>query len=98
MSVPTKNIYCISGLGADERAFERLKIAGCSLHFVDRIPPLPNETLFSYAGRMSERITEISPVVIGLSFGGMIAIEMAKQIPIEKLILISSVKTRNEIP
>src|SRR5215213_684757 len=98
MSTVTKNIYCISGLGADERVFDRLNINGCSLHHLKWIPPLVNETLPSYAARMSGQIKEKNPVLLGLSFGGMIAVEIAKQIAIEKLILISSVKTSNEIP
>ena len=36
--------------------------------------------------------------MIGVSFGGIIAIEMAKQIEMSKLILISSVKTKADIP
>jgi pimeloyl-ACP methyl ester carboxylesterase len=98
MSELSKNIYCISGLGADERAFERLNIHNYSLHYMRAIPPLANESLSSYAARMLDQVKENHPVILGLSFGGMIAIEMAKQIAIEKLILISTVKTYNEIP
>ncbi len=98
MSRSAKNIYCISGLGADERAFERLSISGCSLQCLKWIAPLHNENLSSYAKRMSGQIEGDSPIIIGLSFGGMIAIEMAKQISIDKLILISTVKTYKEIP
>jgi pimeloyl-ACP methyl ester carboxylesterase len=98
MSIATKNIYCISGLGADERAFERLSINGCSLHHVKWIAPLVNETLSSYAVRMSVQVKEKNPVLLGLSFGGMIAVEIAREVAVEKLILISSVKTSNEIP
>jgi len=98
MSETSKNIYCISGLGADERAFDRIKIDGCLLHHLNSISPLPNEDLSSYAKRMSEQVKKPNPILLGLSFGGMIAVEMAKHIDIEKLILISSVKTSNEVP
>jgi hypothetical protein len=37
-------------------------------------------------------------VVIGTSLGGMLAIEIAKQVPLNKVILISSIKTVNEAP
>ena len=80
MSIPTKNIYCISGLGADEKAFDRLKVNGYSLHHLKWIPPLANENLSSYARRKLNDIKENNPIILGLSFGGMIAIEMAKQI------------------
>ena len=98
MNISTKNIYCISGLGADEKAFDRLNVSGYSLHHLKWIPPLTNENLSSYASRMLNQVQETSPIILGLSFGGMIAIEMAKHIAIEKLILISTVKTYLEIP
>lgn len=98
MSNLSKNIYCISGLGADERAFELLNINNYSLQYLKPISPLSNESLSSYAFRMLDQVGQEKPVILGLSFGGMIAIEMAKQIAIEKLILISTVKTYNEMP
>jgi pimeloyl-ACP methyl ester carboxylesterase len=98
MSNSFKNIHCISGLGADERAFERLKVNRCSLQHLQWLPVLENENLRSYAGRMAEQLKVENPVILGLSFGGMIAIEMAKQIKVETIILISSVKTYYELP
>ncbi|MFM2225540.1 MAG: hypothetical protein RJA07_1742 [Bacteroidota bacterium] len=93
-----ENIYCISGLGADKRAFQYLKIDGYQLHFIDWIIPFSSETIEHYAGRLLAQINSPKPILIGLSFGGIIAIEMAKQIETEKVILISSVKTKYEIP
>jgi pimeloyl-ACP methyl ester carboxylesterase len=98
MSSSLTNIYCISGLGADHRAFERLDVPGCRLQHINSIPPLPNEPLASYATRMFQLIGEENPIILGLSFGGMIAIEMAKQFSVQKLILVSTVKRYTEIP
>jgi pimeloyl-ACP methyl ester carboxylesterase len=94
----SQTIYCISGLGADERAFSRLQLPGYHLHFIAWIDPQPNESFTDYAKRMSRFIQEPEPIVIGLSFGGMLAIELTKLIKVKKLILISSVKTKNEEP
>lgn len=47
---------------------------------------------------MGEKIQHPSPVLLGVSFGGMIGIEIAKQIPLAKLIIVSSIKTANELP
>ena len=47
---------------------------------------------------MASQVPESDPILLGLSFGGMIAIEMAKHIKVKKVILVSAVKTRNEIP
>ncbi len=93
-----KTIYCISGLGADERAFSKLNIEGYQLKVIHWLQPRPRETLYHYARRMRAEITEKDPIMMGLSFGGMICIEIAKQINVEKIIIISSIKTSMELP
>ena len=93
-----KTIYCISGLGADEKVFSRLTIDGYKLEFVNWLIPENNETLQQYALRMSGQIKESNPILMGLSFGGMIAIEISKFLNVKQLILISSIKTIDEMP
>lgn len=92
-----KTIYCISGLGTDDKVFEHLRI-NAKMKFIPWIRPLRQETIHAYAKRMSEPIRDPRPVVLGVSFGGMIGIEIARQMAIEKLIIISSVKSSNELP
>ncbi len=60
--------------------------------------PLKNESIEQYAKRMSEKIHHENPVLIGLSFGGMMCIEIAKIINTDKIIIISSVKSFHEMP
>mgnify|MGYP006141202277 CR=1 FL=1 len=93
-----KNVYILSGLGADERVFRYLDFKDLDVAFVKWIKPLANETITRYTQRISEQIKCKNPVLIGLSFGGIIATELAKIIPVKQLILISSLKTRTEIP
>ena len=93
-----KTIYCISGLGADERAFCKLDVKGFELKVIKWLLPMPDETLPHYAKRMREEITEEDPILMGLSFGGMVCTEIAKQIPVKKIILISSIKSAKELP
>ncbi len=93
-----KKIYCISGLGADERAFSKLTVEGYQLHIIQWLEPFKNEIIGAYATRMREPINEKNPILMGLSFGGMICTEIAKQITVEKIILISSVKSLHELP
>ena len=45
------------------------------------------------AGIVGER-----PVLLGVSFGGMMAIEIAKQIPRARVILVSSVRDHHQVP
>jgi len=93
-----QNVYFISGLGADKRAFQLLDLSFCNPVFVDWIRPHKNEPISSYAARLKEQIPNKDPIIVGLSFGGMIAIEIAKQYPVKKLILLSSAKAEHEIP
>ena len=93
-----KTIYCISGLGADERAFSKLKINGFVLKVIPWLMPEAGETIEQYAARMRADITAENPMLMGLSFGGMICTEIAKQIPVSKIIIISSIKSSRELP
>lgn len=93
-----KTIYCISGLGADERAFSKLKVDGFELKVIQWLTPVKEESLQHYAERMRSSIVEENPILMGLSFGGMVCTEIAKQIPVQKIILISSIKSAKELP
>ncbi|MDP4262258.1 MAG: alpha/beta hydrolase [Bacteroidota bacterium] len=91
-------IYCISGLGADEKIFRNLQLGRYELKHIPWLRPHKKEKIDEYAGRMASAIRHDSPVLIGVSFGGMISIEIARQIPLKKLIIISSIKSTHELP
>ncbi len=93
-----KDIYLISGLGADERIFSRIVLPGYLVHSVKWIEPASGERIEDYAFRMSAQITAINPILVGVSFGGMVAVEIAKHIDIKQIILLSSAKNKREIP
>lgn len=88
----------LSGLGADKRVFDYLDLNGFTLIHIEWVKPFENEKIESYARRLLPQIKTDRPTLIGVSFGGMIAIEIAKQITTDKLILISSAKTKKDIP
>ncbi|MFD2033598.1 alpha/beta fold hydrolase [Belliella marina] len=94
----TKELYIFSGLGADERVFQRLDFSGLSTTYIKWIVPQNKETIEHYATRLLDQIATTKPILVGLSFGGLIAVEVAKQIDTEKVILIASAKTKNEVP
>lgn len=91
-------IYCISGLGADERIFEHLQFNNYDLQFINWLQPYRNEKIEEYARRMANSIQEKDAILLGVSFGGMMAVEIARQIPLQKLILVSSIKSAHELP
>jgi len=93
-----KNIHCISGLGADERIFKHLHIKNCRLKHLKWEAFEEQETMESYARKMAMQIKEPNPLILGLSFGGMLATEITKQQKTTKTFLISSAKSKNELP
>ncbi len=93
-----KNIYVISGLGADERVFYKTDFGNNNVIHIKWLTPNKAESIEAYALRLSKYITTERPILVGLSLGGILAAEIAKHIYVEKIILISSVKTRAELP
>ncbi|HEY8687723.1 MAG TPA: alpha/beta hydrolase [Chitinophagaceae bacterium] len=93
-----KHIYLFSGIGAGHRVFQYLDFLGYKTTFIQWIPIQREESIETYAQQLLKQITSNKPILIGLSFGGIMAAEVAKIIETEKIILIASVKTYCEIP
>lgn len=91
-------VYCISGMGCDHRVFKRLSVPGYEFVPLPWVPYEDSDSLVSYAKKMLVNIKEDNPIVLGLSLGGMLAVEIGKLIPTKKIILISSAKTKAELP
>ena len=93
-------LYCISGLGIDQTPFEFLEIdPEYELVYIRWIEPRKKESLPEYALRLAGVIDDKEPfALLGLSFGGMIAIEIARVIKPQKLILLSSVPGPHCLP
>jgi len=95
------HIYFMPGLAASSKIFEHIRMPKdqYELHFLEWIEPeSKNETIESYCLRLSKKITHKNPVLIGVSFGGMIVQELSKIIPTKKIVVISSIKDNNEMP
>lgn len=92
--------YFLSGIGADKRAFGKIRLPeNYSPVYLEWIKPLEGETLSQYASRMSAFIPEKEEfILIGLSFGGMVASEIAKIRSPQKIIIISSIASSEELP
>ena len=93
-------IFLISGLGADKRTFDFLQLDfENSITFVEWIQPCEKENLTSYCLRLAKQynIDERS-VVIGLSFGGIVTVEISKQVKLLKTIIISSARNKHDLP
>jgi hypothetical protein len=93
-------VYLLSGLGADYRAFQNLKLPP-TYHcvFIHYIDPLPKEPLVDYAQRLVQQIDTTKPFcIIGLSFGGIVAMELLRFVQPITTILISSITNKYELP
>lgn len=98
MKKSTPHIYLIPGLGADYRCFKNLDFQGLSHTTLEWIVPLPKETLVAYSQRLVAQIKHPNPILIGMSLGGMIAVEFSKLVATSQVIIISSLKNRKEMP
>ena len=95
-----KTVYFISGLGADRRAFRKLIFPpDFELVHLDWISSILNESLAAYAARLALRIdTSVPFYLVGLSFGGMLATEIAKKLNPVHTFLISSTTSYKGLP
>ena len=93
-------VYFISGQAADEKIFENLSLpSNVNTRHVHWIEPLPKETLSHYCQRLCDQIDSSEAfVLIGVSFGGIVSIELNKIIHPKEIIIISSVATKQELP
>ena len=90
-------LYGIGGLGADKRVFEFLKL-NCEFIPIEWIKPLFDETIENYSKRLSTVIDINSEFgILGVSFGGLIAVEISKLLSPKLTILISSAETKNDL-
>lgn len=93
-------VFLIAGMGADTRIYNRIDIPEkYEVVPVDWIESHKTDTLTTYAQKLIYQYN-INPksIVIGNSLGGMLAIEIAKKVDLQKTILISSIKTVDEAP
>ena len=93
------HVYLMPGMSANSLIFEKIKFPqNFSLHYLEWIDPYIYESLEDYAIRFSKLIIHKNPVLIGVSFGGILVQEVSKIIKVSKLVIISSVKSNSELP
>ncbi len=102
MSDKKYNYYLFPGLGFNEITFQKLELPNAKkIHYVNWIEPAhQKESLNEYFKRLAISInTHHSNIIfVGHSFGGVAALEISKWISVEKVILISSIQSKKEIP
>lgn len=93
-------VYFMPGLAASPAIFENIKLDENEFEVVllEWKIPFKGESLQDYAKRIADDITRANPVIIGVSFGGILVQEISKIISVRKTIIISSVKSSKEFP
>lgn len=88
------------GMAANSLIFDGIKLPTDTFetHTLEWFLPEKSMSLEDYAKIMCEKIVHQDPVLIGVSFGGMLVQEMAKKIHTKKVIAVSCVKSKNELP
>jgi len=86
-------------MGADERLFGPQREYGLDFE-APRLPiPHPDDHMAGYAARVRERIDLTGPCVVGgISFGGMLACELARICQVNCVLLIASCSDVSKIP
>ncbi|WPO79262.1 alpha/beta hydrolase [Flavobacterium sp. KACC 22761] len=93
-------VYFMPGLAASPAIFERIKLdeSVFETHLLEWEIPKQKESLSDYAFRIAQKIKHDNPVLIGVSFGGILVQEISKHIKARKVIIISSVRSNAEFP
>lgn len=92
-------IFALSGLGADDRVFKFLELEH-ELIPVLWLEPSSKESIIDYSKRLIVEYgidKEEHFGILGVSFGGLVAVEMSKILNPKFTVLISSVERKNEL-
>lgn len=98
--IQSQRVHLISALGCDSSIYSKLSLdESTQVNHVKWLSPLKNESLDSYCDRLIEE-NQISSrdIVVGTSFGGLVATIISSKIHPAATILISSISRQDEKP
>ena len=101
MAQSKKTIYLIPGQGADKRIFDSLTLdtSAFKIKYLEYGIPEKKMTMKEFATELSKKIDASEGfILIGVSLGGMLCVELSEILSPEKVIIISSAKNRTELP
>lgn len=97
--IDTYSVFFMPGMAANSKIFEFIKLPkNFKLHYLEWYQPEANDDLSSYVNRLSKKIHGQNIILVGQSFGGIIVQEISKIINVKKVVIVSSVKSRHELP
>lgn len=94
------HVYFMPGMAANPSIFDGITLPNkeCAIHYLSWRIPNQGESLKEYAAETATQIKHPNAILVGVSFGGLLVQEIATQIPVKKVIIISSVKSNQELP
>ena len=94
------HVYLMPGMAASPKIFENIKLPKNQfhIHYLEWLIPTSGESLSDYAIRMNKNITHDKIALIGVSFGGILVQEMSKYLNLKRLIIVSSVSSKYQLP
>lgn len=94
-----RRLLLLPGLGADRRLFEPQRACAADIEVIEWIEPAAAESLAGYAQRLAASIDTTRPFALGgASFGGMVALEIARHVRPAAVILIGSCRAPSQLP
>ena len=100
MPLEKTHVYFVPGMAAGAEIFRNINFPKdvYEVHILEWFLPLKEESLTAYAKRMAAKVEHPNSVLVGISFGGIVAQEMSVFLDLKKLIIVSSVKSKKEFP
>ena len=92
-------IYLIPGQAYTRDIYSKIDLTDLNYKYIDWAEPKAKESFKNYSLRMAADIDDNDDnVLIGHSLGGLVSLEISQYKKINKVILLSSLKTRGEMP
>ncbi len=90
--------YILSGLGADERVFDKIDFGAYKPIFIPWESVDREQSFESYIKQLCKHVQKPNPILIGISFGGIVAQEMSVFLNNCPVLILASVQTKAELP
>ncbi len=93
-------VYFIPGMAANPSIFDEIKLdeSKFEVHRLAWFQPKKGISFEEYAKEMCQSVIHKNPILLGVSFGGLLVQEMARHITTKKVFVVSSVKSEKELP
>lgn len=92
-------VILVPGMACDERVFQPQRAGGLEFETASLPMPTRREGMADYARRIRDQLRLDGPCIVGgVSFGGMIACELAHLVPAVRVLLVASCTTARAVP